>query len=204
MAAVMALTVATGCRSPETPDKASSYLTSRVDKKQHKGLTYFEAHPESVDKVAARRLVDLVDGPCTGSVKPFADRALMVLARSGRPEAGKLIDHLTSEPHAGRASPDALAAARRVWAKAKTERDGEEVAVSDEEEDDAPPPRKAAPKQAESTETSSKDIVRLKGGGRIVGTVVVDDKGGVTVQLPDGTLKKVPRDEVLKVEYADE
>jgi hypothetical protein len=45
-------------------------------------------------------------------------------------------------------------------------------------------------------------VVFLNGGGRIQGTVLDEDpKVGVTVRLPDGTVKKVPRANIASIDY---
>jgi hypothetical protein len=46
------------------------------------------------------------------------------------------------------------------------------------------------------------DTVFLTGGGRVRGTVMVDDATEVSIKLPDGTTRRVPRHEVARVEYA--
>jgi hypothetical protein len=48
------------------------------------------------------------------------------------------------------------------------------------------------------------DTVLLQNGGRVRGTVVVEDPAaGVTIQLPGGEVRQVPAAEVFRVEYAD-
>jgi hypothetical protein len=47
------------------------------------------------------------------------------------------------------------------------------------------------------------DTVRLTNGGRLRGTVIVDDPSGVQVQLADGTTRKLKRQEVKTIEYAE-
>lgn len=48
------------------------------------------------------------------------------------------------------------------------------------------------------------DTVFLRDGGRLRGTVVEEIPGtGVSIQLPDGELRKVPAADVLRVEYGD-
>lgn len=46
------------------------------------------------------------------------------------------------------------------------------------------------------------DTVFLTSGGRVRGTVIADEPAGVTMQLPDGTTRKLLRAEVTRVEYA--
>ncbi len=47
------------------------------------------------------------------------------------------------------------------------------------------------------------DTVFTTDGGRVVGTVVEEGPQGVAVQLSDGTYRRLPRREVVRVEYAD-
>lgn len=48
------------------------------------------------------------------------------------------------------------------------------------------------------------DTVFLAGGGRALGTVFEDDPAaGVAIQLPDGTIRRFARREVLRVDYAN-
>jgi hypothetical protein len=48
------------------------------------------------------------------------------------------------------------------------------------------------------------DTVRLANGGRLRGTVMVDDPSGVQVQLADGTTRTLKRQEVKAIEYAQQ
>lgn len=49
------------------------------------------------------------------------------------------------------------------------------------------------------------DVVLLKSGGRVQGTVIEDDpQSGVNIRLADGTNKKISREQILKVRYADD
>ena len=46
------------------------------------------------------------------------------------------------------------------------------------------------------------DVVRLKDGGRVQGTVMEEDPAsGATIQLADGTLRKVTRPEIASISY---
>ena len=47
------------------------------------------------------------------------------------------------------------------------------------------------------------DTVFTTDGGRVVGTVVEEGPQGVAVQLSDGTYRRLPRREVVRIEYAD-
>lgn len=47
------------------------------------------------------------------------------------------------------------------------------------------------------------DTVFMADGGRVVGTVVEEAPQGVTVQLADGTVRRYPAREVLRIEYSD-
>lgn len=47
------------------------------------------------------------------------------------------------------------------------------------------------------------DTVYTADGGRLVGTVVEESPQGVTVQLPDGTTRKLGRSQVTRIEYSD-
>lgn len=47
------------------------------------------------------------------------------------------------------------------------------------------------------------DTVYTADGGRIVGTVVEEGPQGVTVQLPDGTTRRLSRSQVARIEYSD-
>jgi hypothetical protein len=47
------------------------------------------------------------------------------------------------------------------------------------------------------------DTIFTSDGGRVVGTVVEEGPNGVAVQLPDGTTRRFPRREVVRIEYAD-
>jgi len=51
--------------------------------------------------------------------------------------------------------------------------------------------------------TSQHDTVYTADGSRFVGTVVEEGSQGVTVQLVDGSYRRLPRREVVRVEYAD-
>lgn len=45
------------------------------------------------------------------------------------------------------------------------------------------------------------DTVLLVGGGRVRGTVMVEDKAGVSIKLPDGTVRTYTKAEVAEVRY---
>ncbi len=47
------------------------------------------------------------------------------------------------------------------------------------------------------------DTVYTVNGGRFVGTVIEETPQGITVQLPDGTTRRLARNEVTKIEYSD-
>ena len=47
------------------------------------------------------------------------------------------------------------------------------------------------------------DTVYTTNGGRIVGTVIEETPQGITVQLPDGTTRRLARNQVNRIEYAD-
>lgn len=47
------------------------------------------------------------------------------------------------------------------------------------------------------------DTVFTSDGGRVVGTVVEEGPQGIAVQLGDGTFRRLPRREVVRIEYAD-
>ncbi len=47
------------------------------------------------------------------------------------------------------------------------------------------------------------DTVFMADGGRVVGTVIEEAPRGVTIQLPDGTVRRYPARNVLRIEYAD-
>ncbi len=47
------------------------------------------------------------------------------------------------------------------------------------------------------------DTVWLANGGRVRGTVIVDDPTGVKVQLADGTVRTLTRNDVKRIEYAE-
>jgi hypothetical protein len=47
------------------------------------------------------------------------------------------------------------------------------------------------------------DTVFTADGGRLIGTVVEEGPQGITVQLPDGTSRRLARAEVSRIEYAD-
>src|SRR5687767_15570942 len=48
------------------------------------------------------------------------------------------------------------------------------------------------------------DVVHLKSGGRVRGTVTLQDPTeGVVVLLADGTIKKIPAADVARVDYGD-
>ncbi len=56
---------------------------------------------------------------------------------------------------------------------------------------------------ARAADSQSLDTVFLKGGGRVRGTVIEEDpQVGVTIQLPDGNTRKVPRKTIDRVDYA--
>jgi hypothetical protein len=70
----------------------------------------------------------------------------------------------------------------------------------------APPkPVASAPKpnSQPAADTPAFDVVHLEDGGRVRGTVVVDDKQGVEVMLPDKSTRKIPRKEIERVEYRE-
>ena len=47
------------------------------------------------------------------------------------------------------------------------------------------------------------DTVYTANGGRLVGTVVEESPQAVTIQLPDGTTRRLARSEVTRIEYSD-
>lgn len=47
------------------------------------------------------------------------------------------------------------------------------------------------------------DTVFTADGGRVVGTVVEDSAQSVAIQLPDGTFRRLPRRDVVRIEYSD-
>ncbi len=47
------------------------------------------------------------------------------------------------------------------------------------------------------------DTVYTTNGGRIVGTVLAETPQGITVQLPDGTTRRLARNQVTRIEYSD-
>jgi hypothetical protein len=47
------------------------------------------------------------------------------------------------------------------------------------------------------------DTVHTADGGRLIGTVVEESAQGISVQLPDGTTRRLPPSEVSRIEYAD-
>jgi hypothetical protein len=47
------------------------------------------------------------------------------------------------------------------------------------------------------------DTVYTTNGGRLVGTVVEESPQGVSIQLPDGTTRRLSRNEVSRIEYSD-
>jgi hypothetical protein len=47
------------------------------------------------------------------------------------------------------------------------------------------------------------DTVFTAEGGRIIGTVVEESAQTVSVQLPDGTFRRLPRRDVVRIEYSD-
>lgn len=47
------------------------------------------------------------------------------------------------------------------------------------------------------------DTVFTADGGRVVGTVVEDSSQTVAVQLPDGSFRRLPRRDVVRIEFAD-
>jgi hypothetical protein len=51
--------------------------------------------------------------------------------------------------------------------------------------------------------TPQADTVYTADGGRIVGTVVEESPQGVTVQMPDGTTRRLSRNQVARIEYSD-
>ncbi len=63
----------------------------------------------------------------------------------------------------------------------------------------------AEPGAAPAPPPAALDTVYLANGGRARGSVVEDSPtAGVTLQLPDGSFRKFPRAEVVRVEYAGE
>ncbi len=71
----------------------------------------------------------------------------------------------------------------------------------------APPPPAAAPVPAQPAPQKAAgalDTIFFAGGGRARGTVVEETAaGGVTVRMSDGTTRRYPPGQVVKVEYAD-
>ncbi len=47
------------------------------------------------------------------------------------------------------------------------------------------------------------DTVYTTNGGRIVGTVIEETPQGITVQLPDGSTRRLARNQVTRIEYSD-
>jgi hypothetical protein len=47
------------------------------------------------------------------------------------------------------------------------------------------------------------DTVFTSDGGRVIGTVIEEGPQGISVQLPDGTTRRLARGEVTRIEYAD-
>ncbi len=47
------------------------------------------------------------------------------------------------------------------------------------------------------------DTVFTADGGRVVGTVIEEGPETISVQLPDGTFRRIPRRDVTRIEYAD-
>jgi hypothetical protein len=47
------------------------------------------------------------------------------------------------------------------------------------------------------------DTVFTAEGGRIIGTVVEESAQSVSVQMPDGTFRRLPRHDVVRIEYSD-
>jgi hypothetical protein len=47
------------------------------------------------------------------------------------------------------------------------------------------------------------DTVFTADGGRVVGTVIEEGPEAISIQLPDGTFRRVPRKDVTRIEYAD-
>jgi hypothetical protein len=47
------------------------------------------------------------------------------------------------------------------------------------------------------------DTVFTAEGGRVIGTVVEESPQSVNIQLPDGTFRRLPRRDVVRIEYAD-
>jgi hypothetical protein len=67
----------------------------------------------------------------------------------------------------------------------------------------APAPAAPAPAAAPRppSPAGGDDVVHLRGGGRVRGTVVVDDSAEVLVRLHDGTQRRLPRAEVERIDY---
>jgi hypothetical protein len=63
-----------------------------------------------------------------------------------------------------------------------------------------PPPTKHVP-TPEPVATRPDDIVFLVGGGRVRGRVMEDDDRGVSVLLADGSVRRVTRQQVMRIEY---
>jgi hypothetical protein len=69
----------------------------------------------------------------------------------------------------------------------------------------APPAAAPAPPATPAASPAGADTVHLVGGGRARGTVFEDSpETGVSLQLPDGSLRRFPRAEVVRVDYAGE
>ena len=47
------------------------------------------------------------------------------------------------------------------------------------------------------------DTVYTTDGGRLVGTVIEETTQAVSIQLPDGTTRRLDRAQVARIEYAD-
>ncbi|HET8541378.1 MAG TPA: hypothetical protein VFL83_15990 [Anaeromyxobacter sp.] len=47
------------------------------------------------------------------------------------------------------------------------------------------------------------DTVHTANGGRLVGTVIEEGPQTITIQLPDGTMRRLARSEVARIEYSD-
>jgi len=174
--------------TPRTVEVASRYIDSGQGKKVAKGLTFFQKNPFYVDDATALRLERIVRSG------PHQLTALYVLAASGRPEVGALLDELDEAPSAV-LTPSSLKNARVKWESA-AKKYPDRVAKGK--------PEAPTPALATREHEPVSDIVRLKGGGRVVGKVLVDDKTEVVIQLADGSTKRVPHRDIAGVDYANE
>lgn len=183
----LALSGATGCtRSPRAVDDAYSYLASGHEKKVKLALTYYENHPEEVDEAVGAALRDVArEGTQT-------DKVIRVLAAS-RPEMAKdVVDEQSMRPKG-----ITRGKLRRLKRELGME---EEKAASKRKVDEAP----KVVTQVAVVPARTDDVVKLKGGGRVVGKVLVEDKKEIIVQLADGTSRHVVRGEIDSVRYAGE